>query len=124
MAAIVEGPRNEDMQRCIELCLECYRVCIGTLRYCLTQGGPHAAEPHVRLLLDCIEICRTSADFMLRGSELHARTCAACAEVCARCADDCARFDDATMQRCVEVCRRCAEACRRMAADVVISRAA
>jgi hypothetical protein len=31
------------------------------------------------LLLDCAEICQTAANFMLRNSELHSRTCAVCA---------------------------------------------
>ena len=35
----------------------------------------------VIVLLDCAEICQTSANFMLRGSPLHTNTCAACAIV-------------------------------------------
>jgi hypothetical protein len=67
-------------------------------------------------MLDCAEICETSANFMIRGSELHHLTCGACAEVCDRCAEDCERMgDDETMRRCAETCRRCAESCHRMA---------
>ena len=79
--------------------------------------GPHAEAAHIQLLLDCAEICQTSANFMIRGSQFHRRTCATCAEVCAACAEDCARFgDDTQMQRCAEMCRGCAESCQRMAA--------
>jgi hypothetical protein len=68
-------------------------------------------------LLDCAEICQTSANFMLRGSELHSRTCWACAEICERCARDCERLsDDAYMRACAEACRRCANSCKHMAA--------
>ncbi len=103
------------LKDCIENCTECAAVCAETVQYCLEKGGDHAAPAHVRLLLDCIDICRTSAAFMIRGSELHAETCRACAEVCARCADECSRFDDERMEACAEACRRCAESCRAMA---------
>ncbi|NTU84076.1 MAG: four-helix bundle copper-binding protein [Chloroflexales bacterium] len=106
-----------EMQQCINECLNCHSVCLSTVTYCLQQGGRHAEVRHIRTLLDCAQICATSADFMLRGSELHSRTCGVCAEVCARCADSCAQMsDDAMMQQCAEACRRCAESCRHMAA--------
>jgi hypothetical protein len=106
---------SEEMQRCIQACLDCHRICLETVTHCLQMGGKHADPAHIRLLLDCAEICQTSANFMLRGSDLHGRTCAVCAEVCERCAQDCAQFDDAQMKACAEACRRCAESCRRMA---------
>jgi hypothetical protein len=105
------------MQQCIRNCLDCYRVCLETLNHCLLKGGKHAEAGHIRLLLDCAEICRTSADFMIRGSDLHGRTCGVCAEVCRRCAEDCEGLaDDEPMKACAEMCRRCAESCQRMAA--------
>lgn len=108
--------QNSHFQECITNCRDCHQICLETITYCLQQGGRHAEAAHIRLLLDCAEICQTSANFMLRGSELHTRTCAVCAEVCARCAQDCARMgNDSQMQACAEACRRCAESCRRMA---------
>ena len=66
------------------------------------------------------EICQTSANFMLRGPELHSRTCGVCAEICERCASDGERFgDDAHMPACAEACRRCADSCKHMAAMAV-----
>jgi hypothetical protein len=111
------GADHPGMQECIDNCTECHAVCTETVMHCLRKGGEHAAPPHVRLLLDCADICRTSADFMLRRSELHTRTCGVCAEVCERCAEECERMaDDEQMRRCAETCRRCADSCRRMAA--------
>lgn len=108
---------TEDMRRCIQECLECYSVCTETVTHCLEKGGMHAEAGHIRLLLDCATICQTSADFMLRGSELHTRTCGVCAEACERCAADCEKMaDDPVMKHCAEVCRRCAESCRKMSA--------
>lgn len=104
------------MQDCIQACQACHNICVETTQHCLQMGGEHTRPEHIRLMLDCAEICQTSANFMLRGSALHAYTCGACAEVCERCAQDCARFtDDPTMQRCAEACRSCARSCRDMA---------
>jgi hypothetical protein len=70
----------------------------------------------VRLLLDCAEICQTSANFMLRESDLHGVTCRASADECEACAQACAKFEgDEIMQACAETCRGCAESCREMA---------
>ena len=106
------------MQECIAECSECHNTCLGTVRHCLELGGRHADPAHIGLLLDCADICRVSADFMLRGSERHALTCGVCADVCQACADDCERMAgaDTVMLRCADVCRRCASSCRRMAA--------
>lgn len=103
------------MQECIQNCLDCHSICVQTVQYCLQQGGTHVAPQHIRLLLDCAEICQTSANFMLRESDLHQRTCGVCAEVCARCAEDCRQMsNDPQMQACADACRRCAESCQRM----------
>lgn len=106
---------SDEMRRCIDDCLDCSSICTETIMHCLQMGGEHAEPEHIRLLIDCAEICQTSANFMLRNSNLHGRVCGVCAEVCERCADDCARFtDDSVMQQCAEVCRRCAASCREM----------
>jgi hypothetical protein len=106
-----------DMDTCIAECTACHRICVETLAYCLGKGGRHAEARHARILLDCAEICQTSADVMIRGSDLHKSTCRACAEICAPCAESCAAIaDNAQMKRCADACRRCAESCREMAA--------
>lgn len=104
------------MQMCIQNCLDCHRICLQMISHCLEKGGKHAAPEHIRLLMDCAEICQTSANFMLRNSSFHSYTCDICAEICETCANDCARFsDDEHMQACADMCRRCAESCRKMA---------
>ncbi|HWO93290.1 MAG TPA: four-helix bundle copper-binding protein [Dehalococcoidia bacterium] len=108
--------RDARLQQCIDNCTECHNVCIETVQYCLEMGGKHAEAQHIRRLLDCAEICALSADYMLRGSDMHRRTCAVCADACERCAQDCERFgDDEMMRRCAEICRACAQSCREMA---------
>jgi hypothetical protein len=104
------------MQQGIDICSDCHDVCLQTLTHCLQKGGKHAEAAHIGLLIDCAEICRTSADFMLRGSTLHASTCSACADVCEECAASCERSGlDPEMRNCADTCRRCADSCRQMA---------
>lgn len=103
------------MQDCINACLECYKVCLGTaMNHCLEAGGEHVAPPHFRLMMACAEVCRASASVMLLNAPQHRHTCRACAEICEECARDCERLSG--MEDCVEACRDCAEQCRRMAA--------
>lgn len=105
-----------DMENCIQNCTDCHAMCISTITHCLQLGGRHAEYGHIRLLLDCADICRTSADFMLRGSQFHQRTCSICAEICNRCAEDCAKYtDDEHMRTCAEMCHECAASCNKMA---------
>jgi hypothetical protein len=109
-------PHGTQMEQCIDNCSDCHAVCLETVTHCLERQGRHVESGHIRLLLDCAQICQTSADYMLRNSELHTRTCAICAEVCDQCARDCEKFgDDTEMKACAESCRRCAESCRQMA---------
>jgi hypothetical protein len=107
---------SAEMQRCIQECRNCASICLETVQHCLKLGGKHAEPAHIRMLMDCAEICQASANFMQRGSPLHMQTCAACAEVCKACAEDCERFkDDEMMAACAQACRSCEASCREMA---------
>lgn len=107
---------SKEMAQCIDNCQECARTCLETARHCLEMGGEHAAAEHITTLLDCAEICQTSANFMSRGSQMQGAVCGVCADACIRCAEACERFpDDEVMRKCAEICRRCAESCQRMA---------
>ena len=109
---------NERMQQCIQDCLDCYQTCLhDATNHCLETGGKHVEPTHFRLMINCAEICRTAADFMLSNSSLHGRVCAACAEVCEACAQSCEEVGD--MDECVRACRECAESCREMTGEAV-----
>ena len=59
----------------------------------------------VGLLLDCAEMCQTSANFMLRGSPYHVITCGACAELCRACEEACRGVTgDEQLTHCADVC--------------------
>ena len=106
---------EEKMDRCLESCAECSKVCMKMVMHCLEKGGEHADPAHIRLLLDCAEICKVAASFMARGSDFANQLCELCAEICDKCADSCEKLaDDEDMKHCAEVCRKCAEECRKM----------
>lgn len=108
---------HDAMDECIEACLQCHVVCTMTAQYCLVRGGERAAVDQVALLLDCAQLCQTSADFMVRGSPYHVATCRACAEVARACSEACAAVaDDEELAHCAEVCATCADLCEQMAA--------
>lgn len=107
------------VQQCIQDCHECGSTCQETISYCLRMGGRHVELSHMKLMIDCAEICRVSENYMLRDSAFSAAICAVCAEVCQRCAESCAQFTgDTMMQDCAEVCRRCSASCQRMVESV------
>lgn len=106
-----ESMRNADMKSCIQECLSCHSICLETIQECLKKGDDHVTPDHIRLLNNCAEICQTSANFMLTGSEFHTRTCAVCAEVCEACEKSCR---DVGETDCADACKRCAESCRAM----------
>lgn len=105
-----------DMVDCIRTCNGCHDICTEAVTHCLKLGGKHAEPAHIRLMLDCAEICTTSADFMLRMSDYHGSVCGVCAEVCDACAASCEQMpEDGMMAQCAEMCRLCAHSCRSMA---------
>lgn len=112
----VRQMRNQTEQ-CIQNCLDCHRHCLSIIAHCLEVGDKHAEHAHITLLLNCAEICQTTANFMLRSADSHQGIWSACAEVCLRCATACERFDDDLMKECAAACRRCAESCQLMVAN-------
>jgi hypothetical protein len=116
MTATAARSISNEMRHCIDTCLNCHAVCEATLSYGLAHHGSYADRHDVLVLLDCADICRTSAAFLLRGSNLHLHTCQACATICAACADWCEeRPHDPVMRQCATTCRECAESCLEMA---------
>jgi hypothetical protein len=104
---------SDAMKRCVEDCQQCSAECLETaMHHCLESGGRHTEPEHFRLMINCAELCRTAASFMLSRSEYHERLCALCAELCEACAASCEEIGG--MEHCVELCRRCAASCREM----------
>ncbi|MEQ1530484.1 MAG: four-helix bundle copper-binding protein [Methylococcales bacterium] len=112
-----ETHTDSAMPDCIAACNHCHQVCLQTaMNHCLEAGGKHVQADHFRLMLNCAELCQTSANFQLSSSDFHRRVCEVCAEVCAACAGDCEAIGG--MAECVEACKKCAESCLAMASKL------
>lgn len=85
------------------------RIMLGSLE----ARGKHLEAEHFRLMINCAEICQTSANFLLSGSTFHHHVCGVCAENYEACAKSCEQVGG--MEDCVRACRECAESCRQMA---------
>jgi len=108
--ASLDGP---DMAGCIEACSACHDVCAQTVsQLCLPVGGRYVGAALLTLLADCAQICRTAADFMIRGSHRHLQTCQLCVDICTACAQNCENVGG--MEDCARACRHCADVCHLM----------
>ena len=97
-----------DLRDAQEACLHC-------VQHCLRVGGVHAEARHIRTLLDCAELCQTTAAFLMRESDFHPRLCVVTAEICDNAAVSCEKIkDDEEMRATAQVCRRAAESCRAL----------
>ena len=104
---------HHDMQPYIDACTHCHATCLHTaLVHCLDQGGKHVGADHYRLMMNCAEICQTSANLLLSGSQAHVPLCGLCANICEACANSCDEIGG--MDECVDACRQCATSCREM----------
>lgn len=108
-----------EMNDCIELCLDCHKVCTELAGHTVGGSNEGADTKHSVTLLDCAQICLTHADFMARRSSRHAELAKVCADICRDCAASCEPHadNDEKMKHCVEVCRKCEESCRHMASS-------
>ena len=121
-AATSEPHMTEELRKCIHLCQDCHTLCVQMIGQCLRLGGRHAAHDHIRVLMDCAQMCMIAADYLTRESVIHGRVCGVCAEICRLCAESCEQVaaDDQLVKRCAEMCRRCADSCKHMASKEAV----
>lgn len=97
----------------VDVCNHCHATCLHTATtYCLEIDGQPVDSDHLRLLLNCAEICQTSVNLQLSGSSFDVAMCSLCAEVCDACAKSCRSI--ANMEICEAACLECAASCRRI----------
>ena len=113
----MNSSNKNNLLACGQICLDCLRICSETISGCLSKGGKHAHVGQITVLMDCILVCETTANFLNRGSELSTKICEVCVEACERCAKSCEGWGDAEMDKCADECRSCAEGCRSMCGD-------
>jgi hypothetical protein len=108
---------GNSMEQCIRDCLACYQECLSCIPHCLGQGGKHAEQKHITLMMECSEMCNMSASLMKMQGQFAYEHCQLCAKVCDACEASCRSVDpnDSMMQKCADACRKCADSCRNMA---------
>lgn len=112
--ALTELELREDVEECMDNCLEASQAAERCADACIETGGPGMAR--------CIQLCRDVADLttlharmMARDSEYDAEMAAITADACQTCADACREFDDEHCQIAADALRKAAESCRTMA---------
>jgi hypothetical protein len=105
-----ESSLSNQMEDCIQNCLNSHAVCLDTAMS-LLQKGKEYADP-VRILLDCSELCATNAHFLMRNSSVYGSVLQACAQVCNHCAEVC---DEIGENECANACRASATSSEQMA---------
>lgn len=105
---------TEHMRSAIAECEQCAQVCLeAATTHCLSGAGAARDPVLIRLLLDCGDLCRTSSNFLLRGSEYANYPVGICAHLCDQAAGACeaALDDDPVLAACARACRGCAATC-------------
>lgn len=103
---------HEEYQSSFDIATHCAVACEYCARSCM--GMPDMVKC-VRICLDCAEICRTSATYMVRGSYFMSHIARACADICDACAEECERHEMKHCQKCATLCRQAAEEYRKIA---------
>src|SRR3979409_2758905 len=73
---------TREMEEGIQDCLQCHRICLRTFSHLLAlEPDAELAKPEqLNLLLDCADVCRMCADFMLRISECPVPVAGVCVQ--------------------------------------------
>lgn len=116
-------PSPSDLRAAFLACLRAHEACEAAVTQVL-RGDDGAVDERVGTLLDCADVCRTTARHIRHGSPLVRGTAGVAAELCERAAEACTALAGVpVMAAYAEACRRTAACCRRVA-DVPLGRAA
>ena len=91
---------TDEMQNCMDNCLEATQACEWCVMPAPTRGK---RWPAIRLCRDVADITTLHARFMARDSGYHEDLAAICADACEVCAEECANHDQDHCQVCAEV---------------------
>lgn len=101
---------DQEAERCIDALQACYAVCMRSVSYGYVKESGPLQEEHVRLMIDCAEMCQTAANFLIRESDHYLRICREAAEICKDLVSSCEGVDG--MEGILSICDECVSACR------------
>ena len=117
-------PSATDLRAAFLACLRAHEACEAAVAQALRAQEGEALNECVGALLDCADVCRTTARHIRHGSPLLRGTAGVAAELCERAAEACLALPSGPAgQTWAEACRRAAAGCRRLA-DISLERAA
>ena len=104
----------------IDALSDCAQACIADVDADLSEQNVAEMVTCIRLCLDCVDICATTAGVISRQTDYDATVARplleACVAICKSCGDECGRH--ARMHEhcrvCEQACRRCEQACREL----------
>lgn len=92
-------------------CDSCANFSAKTLNYCVSKKGEYGKATLTNALKDCIGACKSTSDFIARGSKYQkdsaAITIKACNELIKACGGS-GVSGDVQMKACADECRKCA----------------
>lgn len=63
------------MQACMDACNECHVTCLHmAMNHCLEASGKHADPRHMKIMMDCAQICVVAYESKLGGAARLARS--------------------------------------------------
>jgi len=97
-------------------CKATAETCQKTIDYCTSKGGKYAEASVTNALKDCITACKSTDDFLNRGSAyLEAKSCTLTIDAANNCAKACDKFNtDNEMLACANECRKCVGNCSKI----------
>ena len=110
-------PSATDLRAAFLACLRAHEACEAAVALALRAESGERVNDRVGALLDCADVCRTTARQIRYASPLLRGTAGVAAELCDRAAEACAAAAHA------EAIRRAAACCRRVA-EVPLERVA
>jgi hypothetical protein len=108
---------ENDLQTCLDSCLQCLVSCELCATACLEQEDSQAMTRCIQLDRICADLCSLAARAIARRSDFVRQACALCALACRSCGKECAKHSHSEhCKRCAAACRRCEKGCQRIAA--------
>lgn len=105
------------MQECINKCWEVSRCGNEAIYESLKMGGKYSELEHLALIMNCVKICESTAQFVVSRSPFMQLLCGLCAKICEDCAEECEKIGDSP--GFVSTCRENAVICKSIASGTV-----